>query len=42
VEYLDACDGALSCIKIMAFLNAEDFFLDHCLKKVSSRNWQEV
>jgi hypothetical protein len=29
VEYLDACDGALSCMKIMTFLNAEDFFLYH-------------
>ena len=42
VEYLDACDGALSCIKIMGFLNAEDFFLYHCLKKDSSRNRQQV
>lgn len=40
VEYLDACDGALSCMKIMFFLKDADFFLYHCLKKVSSRNWQ--
>lgn len=38
-ECLDACDGALPCIKIMTFLNDADFFLYHCLKKVSSENW---
>ena len=38
VEYLDACDGALSCMKIMLFLKDADFVLYHCLKKVSSKN----
>jgi len=27
VGYFDACDGVLSCIKIMVFLIDEDFFL---------------
>ncbi|CAJ0966971.1 unnamed protein product [Ranitomeya imitator] len=39
VEYLEACDGALFCMKIMLFFNDTDFFLYHCLKKLSSRNW---
>lgn len=40
VEYLVACDGALSCIQIMTSLNDKDFFLYRCLKKVASKNWQ--
>lgn len=40
VKYLDKCNGALTCINIMVYLNAAHCFSYHRLMKVSSRNWQ--